>query len=80
MIGTGLLTVALGLLALDIAGGDDGLVLGTALTIKLLAYIGVAPIIAGLTHRVLPRCCSSRPMCCARRSRCSPIRPSLGRV
>lgn len=52
LIGTGLLTVALGLLAFDIAGGDAGLVLGTALTIKMLAYVGVAPIIAAVTHRV----------------------------
>ncbi|MFC6355651.1 MFS transporter [Luethyella okanaganae] len=52
LIGTGLLTVALGLLAFDIAGGDAGFVLGTALTIKMLAYVGVAPIIAALTGRI----------------------------
>lgn len=44
LIGTGLATVALGLLAYDIAGADAGLVLGTALAIKMLAYIGIAPI------------------------------------
>lgn len=54
LIGTGLLTVALGLLAFDIAGGDAGIVLGTALTIKMLAYVGVAPIIAALVGH-LPR-------------------------
>ena len=52
LIGTGLLTVALGLLAFDIAGGDAGIVLGTALTIKMAAYVGVAPIVAALTARV----------------------------
>ncbi|WP_448809925.1 MFS transporter [Agromyces bauzanensis] len=52
LLGTGLLTVALGLLAFDIAGGDAGLVLGTALTIKMLAYVGVAPVIAALTSHV----------------------------
>ena len=52
LLGTGLLTVALGLLAFDIAGGDAGLVLGTALTIKMIAYVGVAPVIAALTSHV----------------------------
>ena len=44
LIGTGLATVALGLLAYDLAGADAGAVLDTALTIKMAAYIGVAPI------------------------------------
>jgi MFS family permease len=52
LLGTGLLTVALGLLAFDIAGGDAGVVLGTALTIKMLAYVGVAPVVAAVTSRV----------------------------
>ena len=52
LLGTGLLTIALGLLAFDIAGGDAGLVLGTALTIKMLAYVGVAPVMAALTSHV----------------------------
>lgn len=54
LLGTGLLTVALGLLAFDIAGEDAGLVLGTALAIKMVAYVGVAPIVTALVHR-LPR-------------------------
>jgi len=52
LIGTGLLTVALGLLAFDLAGGDAGIVLGIALTIKMLAYVGVAPVMSALTDRV----------------------------
>lgn len=52
LLGTGLLTVALGLLAFDLAGGDAGVVLGVALTIKMLAYVGVAPVIAAVTARV----------------------------
>lgn len=52
LIGTGLLTVALGLLAFDIAGGDAGVVLGTALTIKMVAYVGVAPVLAAATARL----------------------------
>ena len=52
LIGTGLLTVALGLLAFDIAGDDAGSVLGTALTIKMVAYVGVAPLVAALVDRL----------------------------
>ena len=54
LVGTGLATVALGLLAYDIAGGDAGAVLGTALAIKMVAYIGVAPIAGAFANR-LPR-------------------------
>lgn len=54
LIGTGLLTVALGLLAFQFAGKDAGAVLGTALAIKMIAYVGVAPIAAAFTER-LPR-------------------------
>lgn len=57
LIGTGLATVALGLLAYDIAGAEAGAVLGTALAIKMIAYVGVAPV-AGAFAEVLPR----RPM------------------
>ena len=52
LVGTGLLTVALGLLAFDLAGEQAGLVLGTALTIKMLAYVGVAPLVSAITHKV----------------------------
>ena len=52
LLGTGLLTVALGLLAFDIAGEAAGSVLGTALTIKMVAYVAVAPLIAALVHRM----------------------------
>jgi MFS family permease len=52
LIGTGLLTVALGLLAYDLAGQNAGAVLGTALTIKMLAYVGLAPVINALVARL----------------------------
>ena len=52
LIGTGLATVALGLLAYDIAGGNAGAVLGTALAIKMVAYIGVAPVVGAFANRV----------------------------
>ncbi|RKO21787.1 MFS transporter [Pseudarthrobacter phenanthrenivorans] len=51
LIGTGLLTVALGLLAYDLAGSNAGAVLGTALTIKMFAYVGLAPVINALVAR-----------------------------
>ncbi|WP_416377514.1 MFS transporter [Arthrobacter sp. JZ12] len=54
LLGTGLLTVALGLLAFDLAGGQAGAVLGTALTIKMFAYVFVAPLMTALVER-LPR-------------------------
>jgi MFS family permease len=52
LVGTGLLTVALGLLAYDLAGDAAGSVLGTALTIKMVAYVGVAPLVAALVDRL----------------------------
>lgn len=52
LVGTGLLTVALGLLAFEIAGDAAGSVLGTALTIKMVAYVGVAPLVAALVDRL----------------------------
>lgn len=54
LLGTGLLTVALGLLAFEIAGGDAGIVLGAAMAIKMVAYVAVSPITTALMAR-LPR-------------------------
>ena len=54
LVGTGLATVALALLAHRLAGGGAGAVLGTALAIKMAAYVGVAPLAAALAER-LPR-------------------------
>ena len=54
LIGTGLLTVALGLLAYDLAGDRAGAVLGTALAIKMVAYVTVAPIVGAFSAQ-LPR-------------------------
>ncbi|MFN8680253.1 MFS transporter [Paracoccus sp. P2] len=52
LVGTGLATVALGLLAFELAGADAGAVLGTALTIKMIAYVTVAPIASAFAERV----------------------------
>ncbi|MGQ0563863.1 MAG: MFS transporter [Gemmobacter sp.] len=54
LVGTGLATVALGLLAWQLAGNDAGVVLGTALAIKMVAYVALAPIAAAVAER-LPR-------------------------
>ena len=55
LIGTGLATVALGLLAFDLAGNNAGVVMGTALAIKMVAYIGIAPIAAAFAERLPKR-------------------------
>jgi len=54
LFGTGLATVALGLLAYDLAGQNAGAVLGTALTIKMVMYVLIAPLAAAYADR-LPR-------------------------
>lgn len=54
LVGTGLLTVGLGLLAYDLAGERAGVVLGMALTLKMVAYVGLSPIAQALATR-LPR-------------------------
>ncbi len=54
LLGTGLTTVALALLAYDLAGEAAGQVLGTALAIKMVAYVTLAPI-AGSFAQFLPR-------------------------
>ncbi|WP_293008848.1 MFS transporter [Nitrosomonas sp.] len=54
LLGTGLTTVALALLAYDLAGDKAGIVLGAALAIKMIAYVSIAPIVGGLAAS-LPR-------------------------
>ncbi|GAA3084471.1 MFS transporter [Streptomyces roseofulvus] len=54
LFGTGLTTVALGLLAYDLAGPRAGVVLSTALTIKMVMYVIIAPLAAAYVDR-LPR-------------------------
>ncbi|WP_421907342.1 MFS transporter [Mameliella sp.] len=52
LLGTGLATVALGLLAFDLAGDSAGMVLGTIFTIKMVAYVGIAPVAGAFADRV----------------------------
>ncbi|MER7757021.1 MFS transporter [Kitasatospora sp. NPDC097643] len=52
LVGTGLATVALSLLAYKIAGDDASAVLGTALAIKMIAYVGIAPVLGAVADRI----------------------------
>jgi hypothetical protein len=54
LVSTGIATVALALLAYNLAGDDAGAVLGTAFAIKMLAYLGIPPIAMAFVER-LPR-------------------------
>ncbi|MCG8443185.1 MAG: MFS transporter, partial [Caulobacterales bacterium] len=51
LFGTGLTTVALSLLAYELAGGGAGMILGAALALKMAAYVGVAPIAGAFAHK-----------------------------
>jgi len=51
-LGTGLATVALGLMAYDLAGDTAAMVLGTVFAIKMVAYVGIAPIAGAFANRV----------------------------
>lgn len=46
LVGTGLSTVAMGLLAFQIAGGDAGMVLGVVLALRVGTYVSVSPVVA----------------------------------
>lgn len=54
LLGTGLTTVALALLAYQLAGARAGAVLGTALALKMVAYVVIAPL-AGAAAGLVPR-------------------------
>ncbi|MCP5156692.1 MAG: MFS transporter [Ectothiorhodospiraceae bacterium] len=51
LLGAGLATVGLALLAFDLAGGDAGLVLGTALAVRMITNVVVAPIASAFAQR-----------------------------
>jgi MFS family permease len=54
LAGTGLTTIALTLLAYDLAEDEAGAVVGVALTLKMVVYVVGAPVITALAGR-LPR-------------------------
>lgn len=51
LLGTGLASVALGLMAYDLAGGAAGQVLGVVFAIKMVAYVLVGPLSVALVAR-----------------------------
>lgn len=51
LVGSGLSTVAMTLLVYDLSGGNTAAVLGTALSIKMVAYVVFAPIFGGLARK-----------------------------
>lgn len=53
LVGTGLATVALALLAYDLAGPQAGAVLGTALAIKMTVYVILAPLAGAMVPPAL---------------------------
>ena len=52
LLGTGLATVALSIIAFDLAGDNAGKVLGTAMAIKMAAYVLIAPLASALAENV----------------------------
>ena len=54
LVGSGLTTIALGILAYELASEKAGQVLGFAFAIKMVAYVGLAPIASAIAER-LPR-------------------------
>ncbi len=52
LIGSGLATIALGLLARDLAEASAGVILGTALAIKMIAYVVVSPFATAISVRI----------------------------
>lgn len=55
LVGTGITTVALALLAWELAGISAGKVLGVALALKMVAYVFLSPVFAGISHKVPKR-------------------------
>lgn len=55
LVGTGMTTVALGLLAYKLSAANAGTILGVAFGLKMVAYVGVAPLAAAFAHRVSRR-------------------------
>ncbi|APT85436.1 hypothetical protein CAQU_10680 [Corynebacterium aquilae DSM 44791] len=51
LIGTGLLTVALGLLAVDIGGTRAATIMGLAMSVKMIAYVFASPLMAAAVDR-----------------------------
>ncbi len=55
LVGTGMSSICLALLAYDLAEQDASMVLSIAFALKMLAYIGVAPLFGSIAHRLPKR-------------------------
>lgn len=55
LVGTGMSSICLALLAYDLAGKEAGMVLSIAFALKMLAYIGLAPVFGAIAHRLPKR-------------------------
>lgn len=55
LVGTGVTTIALALLAWELAKEQAGLVLGTALALKMAAYVFFSPIVATFANKISRR-------------------------
>ncbi|CAM3685127.1 MFS transporter [Parendozoicomonas haliclonae] len=55
LAGTGISSIALALLAYNLAGDEAGKVLGTALALKILAYVFLAPVFSNIAQQLPPR-------------------------
>jgi len=51
LVGTGISSICLALLAYELAGEDASIVLGVAFAIKILTYIFLAPVFSVISHR-----------------------------
>ncbi len=54
LIGTGISSLTLALLAWELEAEDASAVLGTAFALKMIAYVGLAPVFGAVAHK-LPR-------------------------
>ncbi|KQZ23370.1 MFS transporter [Microbacterium sp. Root553] len=52
LLGTGLSTIAIGFLVVDVAGGDAAAVLGTLLAIKMFTFLLVGPLAPAIARRI----------------------------
>lgn len=52
LLGTGLSTIAIGFLVVDVSGGDAAAVLGTLLAIKMFTFLLVGPLAPAIARRV----------------------------
>lgn len=55
LVGTGMSSICLALLAYELSGDDAGMVLSIAFALKMLAYIGLAPVFGAIAHKLPKR-------------------------